>query len=267
MIREMIRTITATEYITPLREGGSLPAIVAADDDGTYVAKFRGAGQGVRALVAELVSGEIGRALGLPVPEIVFVQLDGRIAKTEPDAEIQELLTKSEGRNIGLDYLPGSITFDPIIARTMDGRSRLASSIVWFDALVTNVDRTAKNTNLLVWHRHLWMIDHGATLIFHHNWSDDVRKRSRKPFTQIKHHVLLPWATEIRGVDAELAAKLTPEAIDRILGLIPDDWLGDEPLFAGVTEHRAAYRDYLLHRVESPRHWMEDAADAQALSI
>lgn len=263
----MIRTVTATEYVTPLREGGSLPAIVNGDDDGTYVVKFRGAGQGVRALIAELVSGEIGRALGLPVPEIVFVQLDGRIAKTEPDAEIQDLLAKSAGLNIGLDYLPGSITFDPMIDRPMQGKSSLASSIVWFDALVSNVDRTPKNTNLLLWHRDLWMIDHGASLIFHHNWSDDVLKRSRKPFTQIKQHVLLRWATEIRDVDAELTATLTPEAIERILGEIPDDWLGDEPRFASVAEHRAAYRDYFLHRLESPRHWMEDAADAQALSV
>ncbi len=263
----MIRTVTATEYVTPLREGGSLPAIVNGDDDGTYVVKFRGAGQGVRALVAELVSGELGRAIGLPVPEIVFVQLDGRMAKTEPDAEIQELLIKSAGLNIGLDYLPGSITFDPLIDGPMHGKARLASSIVWFDALVTNVDRTPKNTNLLVWHRNLWMIDHGATLIFHHNWSDDVLKRSRKPFTQIKHHVLLRWASAIRDVDAELAANLTPEVIDRILNAIPDDWLGDEPMFVNVEAHRAAYRDYLLHRLESPRHWMEDAADAQALSV
>ena len=262
-----MRTVTAAEYVTPLREGGSLPAIVNGDDDGTYVVKFRGAGQGVRALVAELVSGEIGRALGLPVPEIVFVQLDGRIAKTEPDAEIQELLGKSAGLNVGLDYLPGSITFDPMIGRPMEGKSRLASSIVWFDALVSNVDRTPKNTNLLLWHRDLWMIDHGATLIFHHNWSDDVLKRSRKPFPQIKQHVLLPWATEIRDVDARLAARLSAETIDRILAEIPDDWLGDEPRFASVAEHRAAYRDYFLHRLESPRHWMEDAADAQALSV
>ncbi|HXH38583.1 MAG TPA: HipA family kinase [Thermoanaerobaculia bacterium] len=263
----MIRTVTATEYVTPLREGGSLPAIVDGDDDGTYVVKFRGAGQGVRALVAELVSGEIGRALGLPVPEIVFVQLDGRIAKTEPDAEIQELLGKSEGLNIGLDYLPGSITFDPLIDRPMQGKARLASSIVWFDALVTNVDRTPKNTNLLLWHRNLWMIDHGATLIFHHNWSDDVLARSGRPFPQIKHHVLLRWASEIRNVDAGLAAMLTPEAIDGIVDAIPEGWLGDEPRFAGVNEHRAAYRDYLLRRLEPPRHWMEDAADAQALSV
>jgi hypothetical protein len=263
----MIRTVTATEYVTPLREGGSLPAIVNGDDDGTYVVKFRGAGQGVRALIAELVAGELARALGLPVPEIVFIQLDGRMAKTEPDAEIQELLAKSEGLNIALDYLPGSITFDPIIARAMDGKSRLASSIVWFDALATNVDRTPKNTNLLVWHRGLWMIDHGATLIFHHNWSDDFLKRSRNAFTPIKHHVLLPWATEIRELDDDLAAMLTPEVIERVLGVIPDAWLGDEPRFATVTEHRAAYRDYLLHRLESPRRWMEDAADAQALSV
>jgi hypothetical protein len=263
----MIRTVTATEYVTPLREGGSLPAIVNGDDDGTYVVKFRGAGQGVRALVAELVAGEMARAIGLPVPEIVFVQLDGRIAKTEPDAEIQELLAKSEGLNIGLDYLPGSITFDPLIGGPMQGKSRLASSIVWFDALVTNVDRTPKNTNLLLWHRNLWMIDHGATLIFHHNWSDDVLKRSRKPFPQIKQHVLLRWASEIRSVDAALAGMLTAEVIDRILGGIPDDWLGDEPMFRDVDAHRAAYRDYLLHRLESPRHWMEDAADAQALSV
>lgn len=263
----MIRTVNATEYVTPLREGGSLPAIVDGDDDGSYVVKFRGAGQGVRALVAELISGEMARALGLPVPEIVLVQLDGRMARTEPDAEIQELLAKSEGLNIGLDYLPGSITFDPLIDRPMHGRARLASRIVWFDALVTNVDRTPKNTNLLVWHKDLWMIDHGATLIFHHNWSDDTLRRSGKPFPQIKQHVLLRWASEIHKADRELAAMLSPEVLDAILDAVPDEWLGDEPRFASVKEHRAAYRDYLLRRLESPRHWMEDAADAQALSV
>jgi hypothetical protein len=254
----MLRTVTATEYVIPLREGGSLPAIVGADDDGTYVVKFRGAGQGVRALAAEVISGEIARALGLPVPEIVLVRLDGRMARTEPDAEIQELLQKSEGINVGLDFLPGSIAFDPLVDRTLRGKERLASAIVWFDALVTNVDRTPKNTNLLVWHRGLWMIDHGATLIFHHNWSDDVTKRARKSFPQSKEHVLLPWATEIRGVDAELAAKLTPAVLDAILKLVPEEWLAREP---------AAYRDYLLSRLEPPRAWMENAADAQALSV
>jgi len=262
----MIRTVTATEYVTPLREGGSLPAIVGADDDGTYVVKFRGAGQGVRALAAELIAGEIARALGLPVPEIVLVQLDGRMARTEPDAEIQELLQKSEGVNVGLDYLPGAIAFDPLVDRTLRGKERLASSIVWFDALVTNVDRTPKNTNLLVWHRDLWMIDHGATLIFHHNWTDDVVKRSRKPFPQSKEHVLLRWATRIRDVDAELAAMLTAPLLDRILEMVPEDWL-DEPRFTSAKEHRAAYRDVLLRRLEPPRAWMETAADAQALSV
>src|SRR5213082_830481 len=191
----MLRTITATEYVMPLREGGSLPAIVEGDDDGTYVLKFRGAGQGVRALIAELVSGELARALGLPVPEIVFADLDPRMAKTEPDPEIQELLQKSEGLNLALDYLPGSITFDPIVELPIAGKSRLASSMVWFDALVTNVDRTPKNTNLLVWHRNLWMIDHGATLIFHHRW-DGYRELSRNPFPLIAEHVLLRWDGE-----------------------------------------------------------------------
>jgi hypothetical protein len=251
----MLRTIHATEYVTPLREGGSLPAIVEGDDDGTYVLKFRGAGQGPRALIAELVSGELARTLGLPVPEIVFAQLDPRMAKTEPDSEIQDLLRKSEGLNLALDYLPGSITFDPIVPRPIEGKTRLASSIVWFDALVTNVDRTVKNTNLLVWHRELYLIDHGATLIFHHAWNDDYLERARAPYKQIREHVLLPWATEIAAVDAELASKLTRDVIERVVAMIPDEWLDDE-------RRRAGYRDYLLRRLDSPREWVEDAARA-----
>jgi hypothetical protein len=258
----MLRTITATEYVMPLREGGSLPAIVAGDDDGTYVLKFRGAGQGARALIAELVSGELARALGLPVPEIVFVDLDPRMAKTEPDAEIQELLQKSAGLNLALDYLPGSITFDPIVDVPIENKIRLASSIVWFDALVTNVDRTVKNTNLLVWHRRLWMIDHGATLIFHHNW-DGYLERSRAAFPLIADHVLLRSANELAEVDATLAALLTPEVIAGIVALIPESWLGDEPRFADVDEHRAAYREYLTRRLAAPREWMEDAVRAR----
>jgi hypothetical protein len=254
----MIRTITATEYVMPLREGGSLPAIVAGDDDGTYVVKFRGAGQGPRALIAELVAGELARAIGLPVPEIVFATLDPRMARTEPDPEIQDLLRKSEGLNLALDYLPGSITFDPLVAKPIEGKARLASSIVWFDALVTNVDRTAKNTNLLVWHRELYMIDHGATLIFHHSW-DDYLERARAPYKQFREHVLLRWATELREADAELAPKLTRDTIERVLALIPDDWLGDEPRFASIEEHRNGYRDYLLARLESRHEWMEAA--------
>ncbi|HYC88172.1 MAG TPA: HipA family kinase [Thermoanaerobaculia bacterium] len=259
----MLRTITATEYVTPLREGGSLPAIVAGDDDGTYVLKFRGAGQGPRALIAELVSGELARLLGLPVPEIVFAELDPRMAKTEPDPEIQDLLRRSEGLNLALDYLPGSITFDPLVPRPVAEKPRLASSIVWFDALVTNVDRTAKNTNLLVWHKELWMIDHGASLIFHHSW-DQHLERARNPYKQAREHVLLPWATELAAADSALAPRLTREAIDGVLALIPDEWLGDEPRFASMAEHRAAYRDVLLRRLDAPREWVEDAARAQA---
>ena len=262
----MIRTITATEYVTPLREGGSLPAIVAGDDDGTYVLKFRGAGQGVRALIAELVSGEIARLLKLPVPEIVFAELDPRMAKTEPDPEIQDLLRSSAGLNLAIDYLPGSITFDPIVDAPIRDNPRLASSIVWFDALVTNVDRTPKNTNLLVWHRNLWLIDHNATLIFHHNW-DDYEARSRNAFAQIRDHVLLRWATGIEDADGDLAPMLTADAIARIADLIPASWLGDEPRFATVDEHRAAYVRYLTGRLEAPREWMEEAVRARTVRV
>jgi len=262
----MIRTITATEYVMPLREGGSLPAIVAGDDDGTYVVKFRGAGQGTRALIAELVSGELARVLQLPVPEIVFAELDPRMAKTEPDPEIQDLLRNSAGLNLGLDYLPGSITFDPIVGLPNTVPPRLASSIVWFDALVSNVDRTAKNTNLLVWHRNLWMIDHGATLIFHHQW-EGFEKRSRNPFPQIADHVLLRWATELEEADAALAPLLTPERIAAVIDLIPESWLHDEPMFPAVDAYRAAYRDYLMQRLESPRTWMEDAVRVRTLRV
>jgi hypothetical protein len=261
----VLRTILATEYVTPLREGGSLPAIVAADDDGTYVVKFRGAGQGVRALIAELVSGEIARALALPVPEIVFAELDARLAKTEPDPEIQDLLRNSAGLNLAMDYLPGSITFDPLV----DGAAvdaRLASAIVWFDALVTNVDRTAKNTNLLVWHRKLWMIDHGASLIFHHNW-DGYEQRIRSPFAGVKDHVLLRAAAELETVDAELAPLLTHDRIRAIVDLIPEAWLGDEARFADVAAHRAAYVDYLQQRLEQPRAWVEEAVRARTARV
>ncbi|HJQ40519.1 MAG TPA: HipA family kinase [Thermoanaerobaculia bacterium] len=250
----MIRTITATEYVTPLREGGSLPAIVEGDDDGTYVLKFRGAGQGVKALIAELVSGELARLLGLRVPEIVFAMVDERMAKTEPDPEIQDLLRKSVGLNLALDYLPGSITFDPLVERAaaIASQPRLASSIVWLDALVTNVDRTAKNTNLLVWHRDLWLIDHGATLIAHHSWDGDW-SRAKGAFPQIRDHVLLRWATMLREVDEELSALLTRDAIERVVAMIPDAW----------SEENFPYVDYLVHRLEAPRAWLEEAIRAR----
>ncbi|HEX8254811.1 MAG TPA: HipA family kinase [Thermoanaerobaculia bacterium] len=255
-----MRTIRATSYVTPLREGGSLPAIVEGDDDGTYVLKFRGAGQGPRALIAELVSGELARLLGLPVPEIVFAEVDPRMGKTEPDPEIQDLLRQSEGLNLALDYLPGSIGFDPLIDRPLIGKEKLAAKIVWFDALVTNVDRTPRNTNLLVWHGNLWLIDHGASLYFHHAWSDDFLERARTPFAAIKDHVLLPWASDILEVDAELAPLVTAEAIDAIVALIPEEWLGD-------ATHRAGYREWLLRRLQSPREWVEEAARARTLLV
>ncbi len=262
-----MRTIVATSYVTPLREGGSLPAIVEGDDDGTYVLKFRGAGQGVRALIAELVAGELARALELPVPEIVLVELDPRMAKTEPDPEIQDLLRASEGLNLALDYLPGSIGFDPLIDRPLVGKQRLASAIVWFDALVTNVDRTPRNTNLLVWHGNVWMIDHGASLYFHHAWSEDFLGRAQTPFAAIKDHVLLRWATDLREVDEQLSAMLTREAIERVIAMIPEAWLGDVPQFAGPGEHRSGYRDWFLQRLEEPRQWVEEAVRAQALRV
>jgi hypothetical protein len=262
----MLRTITATGYVMPLREGGSLPAIVEGDDDGTYVLKFRGAGQGPRALIAELVSGEIARLLGLPVPEIVFALLDPRMAKTEPDPEIQDLLRKSEGLNLALDYLPGSVTFDPLVHAPVTNLAALASSIVWFDAFVSNVDRTPKNTNLLVWHRNLWLIDHNASLIFHHSWLNPDES-ARRSFPQLRDHVLLPWATEIERVDDDLAQRITPHQLEEILALIPESWLGDEPQFASVDAHRDAYLQYFLRRLEPPRPWMEDALRARTIRV
>ena len=254
-----LRTVTATRYITPLREGGSLPAIVEADDDGLYVLKFVGAGQGPRALIAELVAGEIARALGLAMPEIVFAQVDAELARTEPDAEIQDLIRASAGLNLALDYLPGSVTFDPLMLKV---DPELASRIVWFDAFVTNLDRTPRNTNLLVWHGKLWLIDHGAALYFQHDWRDYLA-RAASPFTLIKDHVLLPFASELAQVDAQMAATLTPQRLAGIVELIPDAWLHDEPSFASKTEHRGAYLNYLQQRLTAPRAFVTEAIRAQ----
>jgi hypothetical protein len=259
----VLRTVKATRYVTPLREGGSLPAIVEADDDGLYVLKFRGAGQGPKALIAELLAGELGRALGLPVPELVFIELDPELARTEPDPEIQDLIRASAGLNLALDYLPGSITFDPLVDKP---DPELASAVVWFDAYVTNVDRTARNTNLLIWHRKLWLIDHGAALYFHHDWANYL-ERSRRPFAQIKDHVLLPFAGDLLAADAALSARVTPELVADILGLIPDGWLTPAARFASAAEHRAAYAEYLLARLESPRDFAKEAADARTLPV
>lgn len=259
-----IRTVVATRYVTPLREGGSLPAIVEADDDGLYVLKFRGAGQGPKALIAELVVGEIGRVLGLPVPEIVFVELDAALAGTEPDPEIQDLLKASAGLNLALDYLPGSVMYDPVVERL---NPELASSVVWFDAYATNVDRTPRNANMLMWHKRLWLIDHGAALYFHHAWADHL-KQSRSAFSHIKDHILLSSATQLREADATLSERLTPAMIDEIVSLIPDIWLqtADSPFDAALA-HRLAYRDYLLRRLDAPRLFVEEAERARALLV
>jgi hypothetical protein len=258
-----LRTVIATRYVTPLREGGSLPAIIEADDDGMYVLKFRGAGQGPKALIAELVAGEIARAAGLPVPEIVFVDLDPELARTEPDPEIQDLIRASDGLNLALDYLPGSMTFDPV-AEKLD--ADLASSIVWFDAYVTNVDRTPRNTNMLVWHRRLWLIDHGAALYFHHRW-DNYLERSQDPFPMIKDHVLLPFAGALQEVDSKIIARVTPDIIDSIVKLIPDAWLAPNPSSGAGGQHRDAYIEYLLSRLESPRFFLKEAIDARSVYL
>jgi hypothetical protein len=258
-----IRTVTATRYVTPLREGGSLPAIVEADDDGLYVLKFKGAGQGVNALIAELLVGEMARALELPVPEIVLIELDPVLGRSEPDPEIQDLIKASPGLNLGMDYLPGAITYDPLMA---EPEPRLASSIVWFDAYTTNVDRTPRNTNMLLWHKQLWLIDHGAALYFHHSTANYL-ERSRRPFPQIKDHVLLPYASRLDEADEELSRRLTPEVISGITGLMPEEWLVGDTQCDGSPERREAYADYLRKRLEAPRTFMEEARDARSQPV
>jgi hypothetical protein len=221
----MLRKVRVTRYVTPLREGGSLPAIVEADDEGLYVLKFRGAGQGPLALVAELVAGEIGRLLGLRVPELVFMELDEAIGRNEPDPEIRDLLMKSLGLNLGMDFLPGSTMFDRAAGDKADAET--ASKAVWFDAFVTNIDRTAKNANLLWWHKQLQFIDHGASLYFHHNWHD-VEQMALRPFRAIGEHILLPWANRIEEVNGGLRAKLSETALRQIVEAVPVEWLVQE---------------------------------------
>ncbi|MFL5271837.1 MAG: HipA family kinase [Anaeromyxobacteraceae bacterium] len=259
-----MRTVAATRYVTPLREGGSLPAIVEADDSGLYVVKFRGAGQGRKALVAELVAGELARAAGLRVPELVRVEVDAALGRNEPDPEIRELLRASAGMNLGLDYLPGSITFDPVAAPPPLPEE--ASAVVWFDAFVMNVDRTPRNPNLLVWHRQLWLIDHGAALYFHHAW-DGADERSGSPFPAVKDHVLLPWATQLAGAGAKLGSVLTPGAFARAVAEVPDGWLEGEPRFASAAEHRAAYVRWLERRLEAAPLFVEEAERARAALV
>jgi hypothetical protein len=254
-----LRTVSATRYVTPLREGGSMPAVVEADDDGMYVLKFRGAGQGAKALVAELIAGEIARALELPVPEIVLMELDPDLARTEPDPEIQHLIRESAGLNLALDYLPGAVNFDPVAERPSD---ELASRIVWFDAYVSNVDRTPRNTNLLMWHRQLRMIDHGAALYFHHGW-DGGSAKAGDPFKMIKDHVLLPWATALPEADAALSAKLGHGVLQEIVAQVPDGWLLNADAFADPATQCAAYVEYLVRRLDEPRSFVQEAIHAR----
>jgi hypothetical protein len=255
-----LRTVTATRYVTPLREGGSLPAIVEADDDGLYVLKFRGAGQGTKALIAELIAGETGRAVGLGVPEIVFAELDPELARTEGDPEIQELIRRSAGLNLALDYLPGSVMYNHV-ADKVEGN--LASSIVWFDAFISNIDRTIRNTNMLLWHRRLYLIDHGASLYFHHRWNDYIEK-SKDPFPFIKDHALLSSASSLGVADKELSGKISEELIKNIISAVPAEWFSGDSAFSRTDQYRDAYIEYLLKRLEYRHLFLEEAVSARS---
>jgi hypothetical protein len=237
-----LRTVSATRYVTPLREGGSLPGLVEADDDGLYVVKFRAAGQGLKALIAEVLVGRLAQAAGLPVPELVLVELDPALGAAEPDPEINELITRSAGLNLGVDFLPGSLDFNP--ARPDAVSSAFASQVVWFDAWTTNVDRTARNPNLLVWHGRTWLIDHGAALYRHHA-GGDFAGRAGEPFPLIAEHVLLRYAGALAEADARLSSVFGRESIGAALASVPDEWLGDDPGSA-----RGEYRRYLEARLE-----------------
>jgi len=251
----MLRKVAATRYVTPLREGGSLPGLVEADDDGLYVVKFRAAGQGLKSLVAEVLVGELARVAGLRVPEIVLVELQAELGRTEPDPEIQELVTGSAGVNCGIDFLPGSLDYNPARPGELDALQ--ASEIVWFDAFTTNVDRTPRNPNLLVWHRQTWLIDHGAALYQHHS-DRDLVGRAREPFPLIADHVLLPLATSLGEADARLSVALDRSSVMAAAGLVPDEWLGPEPEAA-----RAAYVEYLCGRLAGPRDFVAEAEAAR----
>jgi hypothetical protein len=257
----MLRTVIATRYVVPLREGGSLPAIVEADDLGLYVVKFRGAGQGPLALVAELVAGEIGRALGLRVPELVFIEIDAALGRNEPDAEIRHLLKASAGLNLALDYLPGSTMFDPAARDTVSPAE--ASLAVWFDAFVQNVDRTPRNANLLVWHRKLHLIDHGAALFFQHDWTTMPLKIG-SPFTQIAQHILLPWAAEIEPAGILAKGRLSEQGFAEIVGQVPDAWLECIPGEQSPAEKRASYVDFFVKRLAAAHIFEKEAIAAHA---
>jgi hypothetical protein len=261
MAAEQLRRLTAARYVVPLREGGSLPAVIDADGDGTYVVKFRGAGQGARALIAETIVASIALKLGLRVPTPAIVDLEDGFGRSEPDPEIQDILRGSIGANFGLEYLPGAIAFDPAVDAALL-TPQAAADIVWLDAFVTNVDRTARNTNLLVCREQVWLIDHGAALFFHHRWPG-WRSRTDSAFPQIADHVLLGLANDLEAADARLRPRLDEASLIASVESLPDEWLGDEAEFATLAEHRAAYVSYLVERLNGPRAWLREAIAAQ----
>ena len=254
-----LRTVNVTRYITPLREGGSLPALAEADDDFKYVLKFRGAGHGVKALIAELVGGQIAKALKLQLPELVFANLDEAFGRNEGDEEIQDLLQGSQGLNLALHFLSGAITFDPVVT-TVD--PKLASQIVWLDAYITNVDRTFRNTNMLIWHKELWLIDHGACLYFHHSWNN-WEQHAKSPFALIKDHVLLPQASLLKEVDAEYKALLTPQILEDIVNTIPLEWLEWEDSDETPEALRNVYLQFLQTRLNNSEIFVNQAQNAR----
>jgi hypothetical protein len=256
-----VERLTGVRYVLPLREGGSLPAIVETDDGRSFVVKFLGAGQGKKALVAECLAAGLAQVLGLPIPDAAVIALGDGFGIGEPDPEIQDLLRASVGLNFGLAYLPGALAFDPAADRDLS--PELAADIVWFDAAITNIDRTPRNTNLLVWRGRFWLIDHGASLYFHHAWQGWER-RVQSTFPQIKDHVLLHQASDLNAADERLRPRLTEEAIRAVVACVPDEWLGDEEIFATTEQHRNAYVSYFTQRLNGPRGWLQEAIDAQA---
>ena len=258
-----MRTVVATRYVTPLREGGSLPGLVEADDDGLYVVKFHGAGQGPRALVAEWIAGQLGRTIGLPVPDLVGVDIDAALGDAEPDEEIHDLVRASGGLNLGMDFLPGALGFNLAGASTgTPVDPEFAADAVWLDALVTNPDRTAQNPNLLLWHGRVWLIDHGAALYIHHTWRDPD-EHARRPFERIRDHVLLPFAGSIEAADSRNAQRIDRALLAHLVGALPDAWLPDDPAAGDAGDQRAAYVRYLLRRLETPRTFVEEAERAR----
>jgi len=258
-----LRTVTATRYVAPLREGGSLPGLVEADDLGMYVLKFRGAGQGIRALVAEVIVGELARRLGFLVPEIVLADLDPRLSKAEPDEEIQDLLDASGGLNLGFDYLPGSFDFTP---KVRDPGADLAARLVWLDALVLNVDRTWRNPNLLLWHREVWLIDHGASLYFHHRWGPDWVPAAEYRY-DVTDHVMLPAAGSLVAADAELRPLVTEDLLGEVLALVPDQWLAADQAFASADQVRSAYLAYFARRLDRAATWVPAMEETRAARV